>query len=128
MVAGDQLQPWVSSLEIAAFRATRKPSHNYFQNIFAPRISLKQKPFNPNSISQSRSDHHRFSHPPVLVSNQGAVVHRSLPGSNFPGQETSKYGETGLPVLLRAYGYCNGGFPTEDLSGSLNKPRLKRKT
>ena len=89
---------------------------------------LKQKPFNQSSSLCRRVPPARLSHPPVLLSNQGAVVHRSLPGSNFPGRETSKYGETGLPVLLRAYGYCNGGFPTEDLSGSLNKPRLKRKT
>ena len=53
---------------------------------------------------------------PVLTSNR----ERSspvAPDSNFPAQETSNYGETGLPVLLRVYGYCNGGFPTEELSG-----------
>ena len=64
-------------------------SHTISKYIFAVRISLKQKPINPNSFFCRGVCDHWLSHPPVLLSNQGAVLHRSLSGSNFPGQETS---------------------------------------
>jgi len=71
------------------FAETRKASHAIFKYIFAARISIKQKPVNQTSFLTRRVRQRRLSHAPVLLSSQGAVLHRPLPGSNFPGQETS---------------------------------------